>query len=237
MIKMKKTLLLSILATGTLFMGTAVPSLSVAADSTTDTTATATFKENTTGPVDPVDPEDPDNPGGNPGTGENGPLSLDYASSFDFGTNNVPTKDETYTAKSDNGSSNYVQVTDQRAGGPKGWTLTVAENDQLKSDSGDTLTGAELLLGSGSVKTTSGNETNGNNTVTSSTNTTPLSTNGATSTVMSAKAGGGFGTWLDVFGKADDSSVKLNVPVSAHPDAANYSTNLTWTLNDTPGNA
>ncbi|WP_137597628.1 WxL domain-containing protein [Paucilactobacillus kaifaensis] len=234
---MKKATLLSILASGSLLFSTALPTISVMADSTATSNATAAFKENNTNPVNPVDPEDPDTPGENPGTGNNGPLSIDYASSFDFGTHDVPTKDETYTAADDkNGNANYVQVTDQRSGDPKGWTLSVAEESQLSTTGGDELTGAQLSLGTGTVKTTTGNDTNGNNTVSSKTGATPLATDGSSSTVMSATAGGGFGTWLDVFGEAGASSVKLNVPVSAHPEADSYSSKLTWTLSETPGN-
>lgn len=233
---MKKTTLLSILASGSLLFATALPTISIMADSTASSNATAAFTNNTN-PVDPVDPEDPDNPGGGGGTGNEGPLSLDYVSSFDFGTHDVPTTNATYTAADENGKPNYVQVTDQRAGDPKGWTLSVAEESQLTTGDGDELTGAELSLGVGTIKTTNGNDTNGNGTVSSSTGTTPLATDGSNSTVMSAKTGGGFGTWLDVFGAKGASSVKLNVPVSAHPDAKTYSSKLTWTLNDTPGNA
>ncbi|MEB5953235.1 WxL domain-containing protein, partial [Enterococcus innesii] len=46
-------------------------------------------------PVDPVDPTDPDGP--NPGT--NGPLSIDYASSLDFGVNKISNKNEVYYAR------------------------------------------------------------------------------------------------------------------------------------------
>ncbi len=47
-------------------------------------------------PVDPVDPTDPEKPV-DPGT--NGPLSLDYASSLDFGEQLISTKNQTYFAK------------------------------------------------------------------------------------------------------------------------------------------
>ena len=45
-------------------------------------------------PVDPVDPTDPNGP--EPGTP--GPLSIDYASSFDFGTQKISTQTHTYNA-------------------------------------------------------------------------------------------------------------------------------------------
>lgn len=230
---MKKTTLLNILASGTLLFSTAIPTLAVAADSTANSNTTAAFKENNTNPTNPVDPEDPTDPGENPGTGNNGPLSIDYVSNFDFGTHDVPTKTETYTAAGESGNADYVQVTDQRSGDPKGWTLSVAQQGQLKSASGDELTGAAISFGAGTIKTTSDASSN---TVSSSTNGTALTTDGSSMTVMSAKSGNGFGTWLDVFGSADASTVKLTVPVSAHPDADSYTGTLNWTLSETPGN-
>lgn len=231
---MKKTTLLSILASGALLFGTAIPTLAVAADSTANSNATVSFKQGNTGPTDPVDPEDPTEPGDGGGTENPGPLSIDYVSAFDFGDHDVPTKTETYKAAGENGNADYVQITDQRAGDPAGWTLSVAQDGQLKSSTGDTLIGAAISFGEGTVKTTSEDDPA---TVTSSTNGSALATDGSSMTVMSAKAGNGFGTWLDVFGSADDSTVKLTVPVSAHPDADSYSGTLNWTLNETPGNA
>ena len=46
-------------------------------------------------PVKPIDPTDPEGP--NPGT--QGPLSIDYASSFDFGKNRISNKDQVYFAR------------------------------------------------------------------------------------------------------------------------------------------
>ncbi|WP_256869283.1 WxL domain-containing protein, partial [Enterococcus thailandicus] len=52
-----------------------------------------------TDPTDPVDPTDPTDPEGpNPGT--NGPLSIDYASSLDFGVQKITSKDQIYFAAS-----------------------------------------------------------------------------------------------------------------------------------------
>lgn len=234
---MKKTTLLGILASGTLLFGSAMPVMA-AATSTADTDATVTFKENNTGPTTPVDPEDPDidNPGV-PGTGNEGPLSLDYASTFDFGTHDVPTTDQVYTAlddtAGDGSTANYVQVTDQRAGEVKGWTLSVAQNGQLTAEkSARTLDGAQIQIGTGTVKT--GSENTSGTPVSS---TVALDTNGASSVVMDAAAGNGFGTWVDAFGTKGSSTVKLAVPVESHPDADKYTSKLTWTLSELPDNA
>jgi len=105
-------------------------------------------------PVNPVDPTDPDGP--NPGT--DGPLSIDYASSFDFGVNKISNKDETYYAraqkfKNEDGSAsdsvrpNYVQVSDNR-GNNGGWTLQVKQNGQFTNENtlNKTLTGSKITL-------------------------------------------------------------------------------------------
>ena len=66
-------------------------------------------------PVDPVDPTDPMGP--NPGTA--GPLSIDFASSFQFGNQKITSETMDYYAKLQEFTSslagpNYVQVTDKR---------------------------------------------------------------------------------------------------------------------------
>ncbi len=240
---MKKATLISLISMSGLVLGAIAPVTAFAADSRTeDTTATATFEENTTNPVDPVDPTDPNEPGDGGGTGEAGPLSIDYVSNFNFGTHKVPTKDEVYTAEDDTGKTgktypNYVQISDQRAGAPKGWSLTVSQNGEFKDSKSNGLTGAEIVLGNATVETTTNTYPSTNNTVTSATNGSSLQPGGASLNVMSAKAGGGSGTWLDVFGSAKASTVKLKVPAAAHPNADKYSTTLTWSLADTPSNS
>ncbi|MCT3035522.1 WxL domain-containing protein [Pediococcus parvulus] len=239
---MKKTTLISLISMSGLVLGAIAPVTAMAAENRTeDTTASVTFKENTTHPVDPVDPTDPDEPGDGSGTGEVGPLSIDYVSNFNFGIHNVPTEDAVYTAEDDEGASktfpNYVQVSDQRAGDPKGWSLTVSQKGNFKDSKANTLTGAQILLGSAIVKTTTNSYPSSNHTVTSSTNGAALQPGGATVNVMAAKAGGGSGTWVDVFGQANNSTVKLEVPAAAHPNADSYSTTLTWSLADTSVNS
>ncbi|GEN95068.1 WxL domain-containing protein [Pediococcus ethanolidurans] len=241
---MKKTTLISLISMSGLVLGAIAPVTAFAADNRNESTnATATFEENITNPIDPVDPTDPNEPGDGGGTGEVGPLSIDYVSNFNFGTHDVPTADTVYTAEDDTGKNtgktypNFVQVSDQRAGDPKGWSLTVSQNGDFKDSESDSLTGAEIILGKATVKTTTNSYPSTNNTVTSATNGASLQPGGATMNVMAAKAGGGAGTWLDVFGTANDSTVKLDVPAAAHPNAASYSTTLTWSLADTPTNS
>ena len=67
-------------------------------------------------PVKPIDPTDPEGP--NPGT--QGPLSIDYASSFDFGKNRISNKDQVYFARAQQyqenqkETPNFVQISDNR---------------------------------------------------------------------------------------------------------------------------
>ena len=123
---------------GSLFLATAIlagitlaPAVSFAADGGEyDTNGVITFTPNngTTDPVDPVDPTnpvkpvDPTDPSG-PKPGTAGPLSIDYASSLDFGSQKITSKDEIYKAKAqkyldkdnvEKTGPNFVQVTDNR---------------------------------------------------------------------------------------------------------------------------
>lgn len=81
-------------------------------------------------PTLPVFPQNPD--GSKPNPGGNGSLTIDFASSFDFGNHKISNKDQTYLAKaqkyfdSEFLTPNYVQVTDRR-GTFAGWNLKVVE--------------------------------------------------------------------------------------------------------------
>ncbi len=196
-------------------------------------------------PVDPVDPTDPEKPV-DPGT--NGPLSLDYASSLDFGEQLISTKNQTYFAKPQylrgedgkpdlkNPVPNYAQVTDKR-GGEKGWSLSVKQNGQFKSvKEGKELVGAEVTFKNGQVASVS------NSKIPSVVKTSFSLKNdgtGVAENIMSAAAGEGFGTWVyragDVSNMAE--SIALSVPGSSVKDADTYKTTLTWTLTDTPANS
>ncbi|MBJ8204953.1 WxL domain-containing protein [Bacillus cereus] len=198
-------------------------------------------------PVNPVDPTDPEGP--NPGT--NGPLSIDYASSLDFGINKISNKDMTYYAKaqelrSDEGSTyvpNYVQISDNR-GTNAGWTLTVKQEGQLSNATAQNkeLTGSQIQFV--------------DPTVASKTEVTPptpadvitLDPNGAESPVMSAKQSAGAGLWVDRWGTVEEmagdqgekvqktKAISLTIPGKTPKDAVKYSTKLTWNLSDVPGN-
>ncbi|MBA3925591.1 WxL domain-containing protein [Listeria rustica] len=191
-------------------------------------------------PVNPLDPNKPVDPGTtDPGT--SGPLSIDYVSSFDFGTQVISGETQTYNAKLDSmtvdGTAtdvpNNVQVTDNR-GSNSGWELTVAQNGQLQDGTARALEGAEVKINNATAVTRS------DSTITAPTVASSITLNpdGTSAMVMNAEADQGMGHWVDNFG-ADNTeaadAVTLTVPgaTAKYADSA-YETTLTWTLSDTP---
>lgn len=209
-----------------------------------------------TDPVQPIDPTDPEKPV-EPGT--NGPLSIDFASSLDFGKQKITSEDKVYQASAqpyqklgEDGKPtgdilygpDYVQVTDNR-GTEAGWSLTVAQEKQFTGTANHELTGAAITLKGANIQTAS-----------ESAKPTPNASDltlvpGEVSPVMSAQAGQGAGTYLNDWGTKDDLSVvqedgkdvtktnniQLAVPGATTKYAEKYSTKLVWTLTDVPGNS
>ncbi|PLS35078.1 WxL domain-containing protein [Carnobacterium maltaromaticum] len=218
--------------------------------------------EGPTDPVDPVDPDpnkpvnpwDPTTPEHKPNPGTDGPLSIDFASSIDFGKNKITNKDETYFANpqylwnedmSDfdpaTARPNYVQITDKR-GNNGGWSLSVKQEGQFKNDKtlNKELTGSQITFTEGV------SASNIENVIAPKTFDMALTPNTATK-VMTAVKGAGAGTWVDRFGTLEDVEVEgktvkknkaitLDVPGTTAKDAVRYDTKLTWTLTDVPGN-
>lgn len=206
-----------------------------------------------TDPTKPVDPVDPTNPGGEPEPGTGGPLSIDFASSLDFGKNEITNDTITYYANpqtfkgdlADETRANYVQVSDLR-GNNAGWTLTVKQNQQFTSETAKkfkVLDGSTIAFSAGKANSASAElvtaPTTGDFT---------LDPAGATSIVMSAAADTGVGTWTNTFGIIEDmqvgesevtveknKAIALEIPGATPKEAALYKTTLTWTLTDTPG--
>lgn len=259
---MKKVSLMTVATLAALSLSTIGGVVSHAADAEYDSNGVVEFIPNPdptkpvdptdpdpTNPVDPVDPTDPTGP--NPGT--DGPLSIDYASSLDFGVNKITNKDEVYYARAqqfkDNRAAtpNYVQVSDNR-GNNAGWTLKVKQNGQFKAVStlNDTLTGSAVKLSSPTVAS---NSTAVHPTAAA---TIELDPAGTESLVMSAKKDQGAGTYVDRWGTVETvkesdkdgnevdadvtKAITLSVPGSTPKDAVKYSTSLTWSLSDVPGN-
>lgn len=198
-------------------------------------------------PVDPLDPDTEVNPENPPVLPEDqGLLSLDFASSFDFGTQVISSKDQTYYAKpqpllAEDGTilegearPNYVQLSDRRPTQSRdGWELSVRQNEQFTGSDGE-LTGARLVLQNQQVTTAQGGTSPGLQ------HTTPMVLNpgGAKQTLLKAQGPEGEGTWIYRFGDADTAaqSVALEVPKGATPSATSYKTTLTWELSSVPDN-
>ncbi|MGE7691715.1 WxL domain-containing protein [Lysinibacillus sp. NPDC097214] len=206
-----------------------------------------------TPPVDPTDPGNEINPepelpgGGDPGSGTNGPLSIDYASSLSFGspkitstTQKYDVKPQTFKNRTPKEGPNYVQVTDNRGNGA-GWTLQVQQNGQFKTAKGEELGDGEELKGARIIF----NDVWVNSNAQSNPATSPTSFDlkfnedgtSVTETVMSAKVGAGAGTYVLVFGDNSTAakSIQLEVPGTSTKYAKKYSTSLTWKLTDIPG--
>lgn len=204
-------------------------------------------------PLDPTTPANPDgtqNPvspidtvtGTTPEQGTLGLLTIDFASSFNFGSHPISSVNKTYTAlpqsysQADDSKAtgttgpNFVQVTDLRPGSAKGWSLQVKQNDVFKTADGVSLDGAQINIDNGNVVNGNG----GSDEINKKPANIAVST--AAADVMGAKTGEGFGTWLYRMGNNDTagSSVTLTVPGSSAKKAAIYSTKLTWTLTDSP---
>lgn len=198
-------------------------------------------------PVKPIDPTNPEGP--NPGTA--GPLSIDYASSLDFGKNKITNKDEVYFANAQGFSEgeiagqfrgNYVQVSDNR-GNFAGWTLSVKQAGQFASEDAKkakSLTGAQISLTGATA------ESNSIETERAVANDVTLVADGAAAIVMSAKDGVGAGTWTNHFGDAEEMTIEgakiqknkavtLSIPGATPKEAVKYKTKLIWTLSEVPG--
>ncbi|MDT2802030.1 WxL domain-containing protein [Vagococcus lutrae] len=195
-------------------------------------------------PEQPVDPTDPTDPEGKPQPGTPGPLSIDFASSFNFGDNKITSKDEIYyaglqkykdkdTDQELREGPNYVQVTDNR-GTLAGWTLKVKQTKQFETDDSHKLDGAKITLINGNINTVS------ESAPATAVDKIEIDNMNEDLLVMSAKKDAGAGTFLTRWGDEDlaksKESVKLFVPGKAVKKKAQYRTSFVWTLTDVPGN-
>lgn len=242
----KMNLLLSVVV----FVGTLGAPLSAMAlaDAEYTTNGMITFEpsEEETKPADPTDPTkpitpiDPTDPNG-PEEGTAGPLSLDYASSLDFGKQKITSSKQIYYAKAQtylDGSGqlktgpNYVQVTDNR-GIEAGWQLQVKQNSQFKTMDNEELTGAQITFKNGTTISVSESVK-----PTGVAMITVKPTNELTD-VMMASEGQGAGTHLLTWGNDQataEKSIELSVPGTTTKYAKKYATTFTWVLADTPKN-
>lgn len=238
-----------------------VPINSISADDggLLDSSAQVTFTldNSSKSPLDPTKPTNDDNTqnavsptdsvtGKSPNPGTKGSLlTIDFASSFNFGSHQISSVNKTYFADKQNYSQkvegkvadttttgpNFVQVTDLRSRTVAGWSLKVKQNgDFTNASDNSTLPGAQITINNGTVLNGNGTE----NTISQS-SIDNINIDTYDSNVMGAKSGEGYGTWLYSMGNKDTAgtSVSLTVPGGIAKTEGEYTTNLVWTLSDT----
>lgn len=167
-----------------------------------------------------------------------GPLSINYASSVNFGKQEVSGSERTFYAASDTviktqtgetrQTPNFVQVTDLRGTGA-GWTLSVRQNGPLTNDNNVTISGARLSISAISVKPQHGEAE-----MVTEMNEQTLDENGNKQAILTSPEGSGMGTWNVYLGSENDATkaIKLVVPKNQPKEKGNYTTSLTWLLED-----
>lgn len=198
-------------------------------------------------PVDPLDPELEVEPENKPELPENqGQLSIDFISSFNFGSQAISVHEQTYyaqpqrllnedgTVKENEERPNYVQISDRRPDNERsGWQLSVTQNGQFSNRNGHELLGSEIQLSNQQLATAQG----GNSPELQEESMQRILPN-TKQILLQADEESGTGTWIYRFGDAEtaDKSVGLYVPKGTNPEAKEYSTTLTWELSSVPGN-
>ncbi|EGO9937585.1 hypothetical protein IDD99_002614 [Enterococcus faecium] len=198
-------------------------------------------------PIDPLDPDSEVDPENKPELPEDqGFLSIDFASQFNFGTQKISVSDQIYYAQSqrllnENGTvneteerPNYVQISDRRPVSERnGWQLSVTQNGQFRNESGHELIGSEIQLFNQELVTAQGGtipELQEEPVQQILPNTRKV--------LIQANGESGTGTWIYRLGNQQtaNKSVGLYVPKGTNPEATNYSTKLTWELSSIPDN-
>ncbi|MEI5995562.1 WxL domain-containing protein [Candidatus Enterococcus mansonii] len=243
------------LTTAALLVSTAVlgATQAFAADPTTDTNATVSFKADDLGDGSSTDPTDPEGGGIVPGPGEGssttGPLRFDFVPNFSFGEQKISGGDKSYhplmvsTFKVVDGVQttdkkyvpHYVQVTDNR-GTNEGWSVTASRTDFKTPDEGDEILGATLTLTNGVVK---GNKDADLTLIPAIPQSVEISN--TPSNVMTAAKDKGMGSWVTSFGseagtEATDVNPNVTLAVAAKSKkyAKAYSSTITWTISAAP---
>lgn len=189
-----------------------------------------------TKPLDPKDPTNPNptlpidpNDSNNTGTGNVGPLSIDYVSNLNFGEHRVSGSDMTFYAKN---TDPYIQVTDTRGTGA-GWTLQASISDFASESKSSVLKGAQLTLKNPELKSAS----------TSTTSDAPkgssaVSFNSSKQKVAVSETGAGKGTWLTTYAAGsetkENTNVVLSVPAGSPEANTTYTATINWELLDAP---
>lgn len=208
---------------------------------------TYTYIKDQVTPLDPIDPDIDVDPENKPELPEDqGLLSIDFVSSFSFGSQVISAHDQNYYAKpqrllNEDGTvnenekrPNYVQISDRRSEDERnGWQLAVTQNEQFENSSGHELSGARLRFTNQELVATH----NGTAPELQQTNPLQLVPN-AKRVLLMAQGNEGTGTWIYRFGDLEsaDKSIVLEVPKETNPEATSYVTTLTWELSAVPGN-
>lgn len=206
-----------------------VVTTAVSAAGSEDSEATVTFQPDTT-PTDPVNPEDPDAPGSGGGTGMDGPLSLDYVPTLDFGTQLITGGVETYEATD---TRAFIQITDKR-GTDEGWQVSAQLSDFTSTANATrTLPGAVINFGNASLATTGTNQS-----AAPTTGNFALTAGGSSAIVVNAPVNTGMGTWVNrwfatTLTDPTNDNVTLTVD-TANALANTYEATITWTLSEAP---
>ncbi|MRI75199.1 hypothetical protein FDP51_14720 [Enterococcus mundtii] len=198
-------------------------------------------------PVDPLDPELEVDPEDKPDLPEDqGLLSIDFISSFNFGSQAISVHDQTYYAQpqrllNEDGTvneseerPNYVQISDRRPENDRnGWQLAVTQNDPFTATNNRELNGASLRLTNQQLATSQGGS------APEFQQTNPLAlVPGNRRILLMAQGTEGTGTWIYRFGDQEtaNKSVALDVPKGTNPEDTRYETTLTWELSAVPDN-
>jgi len=212
-----------------------------------DTASTIVEEKIVVAPVDPLDPETEIAPENKPEIPEDqGRLSLDFVSQFNFDTQKISVSDQTYYAQpqrllNEDGTvneseerPNFVQISDRRAGNERsGWQLSVTQNEQFRNESGRELIGSEIQLFNQELATAQGGTA-----PTLQEETTQRIIPNTKKILLQTDEESGTGTWIYRLGNQQtaNKSVGLYVPRGTNPEATSYSTTLTWELSAVPGN-
>lgn len=203
--------------------------VSAAVASTATSSATVTFTPGTE-PSSPVDPDDPSKPLDPPGqgTGEAGPLSIDYVPKITFGSQSISSSQKVYNLTE---LKPFVQVTDIRGTGA-GWNV-IAKASAFNDGTADSLKGSTISLKGGYTLSA-----NPSATKPTASNPVVLTTDNTESTVMVAAENSGLGTWIDKWYPTEttatsNDNVTLTVPAGS-ATANTHTSTITWTLADAP---
>lgn len=228
----KKLAVTSVLMSVALLLGTT--SVFAATTSTGNSQATITFTTDKApvivDPDDPTKPYDPIKDGAITPTNQTGPLTLDYAPNFNFGSHEaLATNSAVYQALN---KKPFLQVTDRRALRSK-WDVKVKLGKFINSEtSNESLSGAKLSISSGIVKSAIG-LTDGSAPTTQN---VQLTAGAASGTTILSSAAGTFSTWVvywpgDLVGQEPNTYISLDVPINTQVKGTHTAT-LEWTISD-----